>query len=106
MKIAVAALGKKKSSEIAEQAGRAPFYLIFDENETLLETLKNPFSRGGGGAGFGVAKMLADRKVSVAVAGDFGQKMTAALEQRGLRAYKSKGTVLEALSTLEEQGQP
>jgi predicted Fe-Mo cluster-binding NifX family protein len=33
MKIAVAALGKKKNSEIAEQAGRAPFYLIFDTLE-------------------------------------------------------------------------
>ncbi len=105
MRIAVAALGKKQSSEIGDQAGRAPFYLIFDESGTLLETLKNPFSRGGGGAGFGVAKMLADRQASVAVAGEFGQKMTSALEERGLRAYKYKGTVLEGLAALKEHGQ-
>ena len=86
MKIAIAAMGKKMDTEVGGQAGRAPFYLIFDENGSLLETLKNPFSRGGGGAGFGVAKMLADKQVTVAVAGEFGQNMVKALKERGLRA--------------------
>lgn len=106
MRIAVAALGKKPDSEISEQAGRSPYYLIFDEQGALLEMLKNPFSRGGGGAGFGVTKMLADKRVEVAVAGMFGQKMVAALQERGLRACTSKGTVQEGLAVVNEQRRP
>ena len=57
MKIAVAVMKKGESSTISDQPGRSAFFLLFDEQGRLLETLKNPFSRGGGGAGFGVAKM-------------------------------------------------
>lgn len=100
MKIAIAALGKKPESEISDQAGRSPYYLIFNEQGALLETLKNPFARGGGGAGFGVAKMLADKGVEVTVAGEFGPKMTAALQERGLRACTAGGTVQEGLAAV------
>ena len=47
MKIAIAALKKKENSQISIQAGRAPYYLIFNEKSELLETVSNPFSRGG-----------------------------------------------------------
>ena len=60
MRIAIAALKKQENSQISMQAGRAPYYLIFDKNFKLLESLSNPFKRGSGGAGFGVAKMLSD----------------------------------------------
>ena len=72
MKIAVAALKKDQNSEISSQAGRAPYFLIFDEKSTLLEALKNPFRVGGGGSGFGVAKMLEDKQITAVVAGQFG----------------------------------
>jgi predicted Fe-Mo cluster-binding NifX family protein len=98
MKIAVASQTKKVESKISEQAGRSPFYLIFDEQGSLLTAVKNPFSRGGGGAGFGVAKMLADKEVDLVVAGEFGPKMIAALEERGLRALEAAGTVREGLT--------
>jgi predicted Fe-Mo cluster-binding NifX family protein len=50
MKIAVAVTKKGETSPISDQPGRAAFFLVFDEEGRLLETLKNPFSRGGGGA--------------------------------------------------------
>ena len=37
MKIAVAAVKKEVGSDISGQAGRAPYYLIFDESGDLLE---------------------------------------------------------------------
>jgi len=98
MKIAVASQAKGEEAKISGQAGRSPFYLVFDEQGALLETVKNPFSRGGGGAGFGVAKMLADKKVDLVVAGEFGPKMIGALEERGLRALEAEGTVREGLA--------
>ena len=78
MKIAVAATNKNKNSEISPLGGRAPFYLIFNEKGELLDSLSNPFAVGGGGAGFAVAKMLADRKVDAVIAGGFGSNMIGA----------------------------
>lgn len=101
MKIAVAALKKGENSEISTQAGRSPFYLIFDERGKLLEELKNPFSVGGGGAGFGVAKMLADKEVSAVAAGKFGANMADALKERGIRVYEMKGTAKEAPARIQ-----
>jgi predicted Fe-Mo cluster-binding NifX family protein len=97
MKIAVASTGRDESSVVSPRPGRAKFYLIFSENGRLLETLFNPFSRGGGGAGFGVAKMLADKDVDVVVGGQFGDKMAAALAQRGLAYRALEGSVREAV---------
>lgn len=99
MKIAIAATGKTKNDDISDRAGRAPFYLIFNDSGELLEVIDNPFSFGGGGAGFSVAKMLADKNVNIVVAGKFGQKITGALDDRGLKYYEIKGKISDALTT-------
>lgn len=97
MRVAVASYENDVASAVAEQAGRAPLYLIFDGGETPAEAIKNPFSVGGGGAGYGVAKMLADKSVDTVVAGKFGENMIGALSQRGLSYRETGGTVAEAV---------
>jgi len=97
MRVAVATLNKKETSQISVQAGRAPYYLIFDENFKLLEPVSNPFKRGGGGAGFGVVKMLADKKVDMVIAGGFGENMIGALAERGIRYLEITGKAKQAL---------
>lgn len=83
MKIAIASEGKEKTSEISQRGGRAPYYLIF-ENQKLIESIKNPFASGSGGAGFSVAYMLADKKVNLFIAGKIGSNMESALKQKGI----------------------
>ena len=61
MKIAIASTSKGEDGEISQKGGRAPFYLIYDEEGGLQETVKNPVEQGGGGVGPFVAKMLADK---------------------------------------------
>jgi predicted Fe-Mo cluster-binding NifX family protein len=100
MKIAVAAIGKDETSEVSPRSGRSKFYLIFNERGELLEVISNPFSRGGGGAGFGVAKMLADKDVDIVIGGAFGGNMEDILRARGLRYYEMSGTVKESLMRL------
>lgn len=100
MKIAIASSKQDTSSEVNLQAGRAPYYLIFDDEKSLLESIKNPFVIGGGGAGYGVAKMFSDRKVDLAIAGEFGQNMENALAEKGIKYDKMRGSVKEVLDKL------
>jgi len=92
MKIAIASEGKTQESEISEKGGRAPFYLIFKDKK-LVEAIKNPFATGGGGAGWSVAFMLADKKVDKVIAGRIGPNMITALEQKNMKFQEASGKV-------------
>lgn len=100
MKIAIASENKDKKSNVSEKAGRAKYYLIVDKSGKLLETIDNPFSTGGGGAGFGVAKMLADKGVDTIVAGEFGSNMIQAMTERGLTHLTETGNIDDLLSNI------
>lgn len=83
MKIAVASEGQTSESIAATNAGRAPYYLIFKDKK-LIETLKNPFLEDAGGAGVNMADLLIEKDVEKVVAGQFGGKMSAILEEAGI----------------------
>jgi predicted Fe-Mo cluster-binding NifX family protein len=103
MKIAFASVDRDENAEISPRPGRARFYLLYDETGGFLEVITNLFSRGGGGAGFGVAKMLADKGVDIVVGGQFGENMEGALRERGLRYYDMTGSVRDGLRRVIEQ---
>jgi len=90
MKIAIASEGKNEDSEISQRGGRAPYYLIFDDKK-LVETIKNPFAAGSGGAGFSVAYMLAEKKVNLVIAGKLGGNMISALGEKGIKFEEKSG---------------
>ncbi len=92
MKVAIASENKNENSEISARAGRAPFYLIF-EGGNLIKVMKNPFSFGGGGAGWGVAKMLGDYKVDLVIAENFGENMKMAFKERKINFEERKGNI-------------
>lgn len=94
MKIAVATTKKGIKAKACSQAGRAPFYLIFEDG-VLVETWKNPFRVGGGGAGFSVAKAMADKEVKKIIAAQMGDKMKGALRERGIEFAEIQGTAQE-----------
>ena len=97
MKIAIASEGKDVESEISEKGGRAPYYLIF-EGKKLIETIKNPFVVGSGGAGFSVAYMLAEKKVNLVVAGKIGPNMKSALEEKGIESKEEGGKKVKEIT--------
>lgn len=97
MKIAIASEGDNENSQVSMVTGRAPYYLIF-EDEKLVEVVKNPFAFGGGGAGFGVAQMLANKGVEVVVSGKFGPNVTSFLQSKGIKIVEmSNISVKEAV---------
>ncbi len=103
MKIAIASEGKSIDSEISSKGGRALYYLIF-EDKKLTEIIKNPFAIGGGGSGWSVIHMLADKKVDLVVTGKIGPNMESALKEKGIKFEEKEGKVFEVddvLSTLK-----
>jgi predicted Fe-Mo cluster-binding NifX family protein len=98
LKIAVATVAQDEKSDISPRSGRSKFFLIFDESGNVTEVLSNPFSRGGGGAGFGVAKMLADKGVDIVVGNQIGEHMEEALRSRGMKYCELMGNPKEAVA--------
>ncbi|MFP4022517.1 MAG: NifB/NifX family molybdenum-iron cluster-binding protein [Candidatus Paceibacterota bacterium] len=97
MKIAIASVQNDKNSEVSDIAGRAPYYLIFNENSELIDSFENPFTEQKGGAGVAVAKMLAEKGVDMVIAGAFGEKMTDALEVEEIEYLEKGGLVAETI---------
>ena len=99
MKIAVALDESDENSEISFRGGRAGYSLVF-ENGRLSEVLKNPFAISGGGVGFGVAYMLADKGVELVIAGRFGSDMEAALKERHLDFEEMQGVIKDVIKKI------
>jgi len=96
MKIAIASEGKTQNSLISEKGGRAPYYLIFEENK-LVEVIKNPFTSGSGGAGFSVVYMMSEKGVGLIIAGKFGGNMISALEEKNINYREESGKTVEEI---------
>ena len=90
MKQAIAADGKDSEAMVSDRAGRAPYYLIYEDGE-LVETWKNPFAVGGGGAGWSVAYKLAEKGVARVVAGRLGGNFVKALDEKGVDHEEAPG---------------
>ena len=98
--IAVATFEKTESSQISDKAARAHYYLVFDKSGKLREIISNPFRDAAGGAGPKMADLLAEKNVTVVVAGAFGYKMAKALEAKGIKHHEATGIVKKAVEKL------
>lgn len=76
-----------EEGRVAERCGRAPHFLIGDSE------VANPYASARGGAGPAVAEWLAERGVTTLVCGEFGPKMRAALDARGIEAVEFHGSI-------------
>ena len=94
--IAVAANGQTPAASISAQAGRAPFFLFFDENGKLIETIANP-AKNSQNSGIAVADFLAGKGVTVVVAEEFGNRIVEVMKGKGIRAIAFKGSIAEAV---------
>lgn len=98
--IAVAAVDRTGNSQISQIAAHAPYYLIFDKNGKLLEVVSNPFRDAARSAGPQVAALLAEKNVTMMVAGDFGHKLKIALDEKGINHLAATGVVQKAIQEL------
>ena len=94
MKIAVASEGNTLNSKVSDKAGRAPYILII-ENGELKEAIKNAFAVGGGGAGWSVAYMIAEKGAEIFIAGKVGENMKEALEENNIKFIEQTNITIE-----------
>jgi len=101
MKIAVAATKNDISADVSYYGGRAPFFLIFDEQGNLLDSYSNPFSEMERHAGYEVSKLMAEQAVDVIIAGLFGPEMISELSGHGIKCITKSGAAGNAVLELD-----
>ncbi len=101
-KFAIAAEGQEASAAIAHLSGRAPYFIIYDENGNLLEVAVNIYLRQEYGIGPQAAAMLAEKKVTVLVGGVAGPKMKKVLDANNIRFVHRKGVVQQVVDELRQ----
>jgi len=87
MKKVVASLVEGDKYEVASNAARAPYFIVFD-NDKFIKSIKNPFVSGGW-AWFAVAELLKDEWCELFIAWKIGENMKGQLEKYGIK-YEEK----------------
>lgn len=98
MKIAIAATSSEADAYVDLRGARAACYWFYDSETGNSEVLENPVSENVKRAGPETAAFLLHQGVDKVVAGNFGQRFRAALEDAGVICLKSSGTVAAVLN--------
>ena len=94
--IAVAASDKTTSASVGYQAGRSPFFLMFDKQGAFVEAVGNPY-KDAGNAGIPALDFLAGKGVKVLVAEGFGSQIVEVMKSKGIRPLEFKGNAKDAV---------
>ncbi|MFO7867506.1 MAG: NifB/NifX family molybdenum-iron cluster-binding protein [Candidatus Aminicenantes bacterium] len=97
-KIAIASEGETIHSQVADQGPRGAWLLFFNQEGDLVEAVENPFQHERSQAGVRCAEFLAEKEVTVFVAGQAGPKMKQVLDSRNIDFMAFSGTVDDALA--------
>jgi len=100
MKIAVATTGPEKDAAISQQAGRTPFFLFFNDKGNFLEAVENPSRDRSRNAGPNAALFLADKGVTLVIAGNIGNKMEQALRDDQIEYIEKTGAAYDVVQTI------
>jgi predicted Fe-Mo cluster-binding NifX family protein len=103
--IAVASEGKTLKAAVSETAARCPYFLIVDSKGQLLEAVENPHKDTRRGAGVSAANFLAERNVTIIIAGNIGTKMRDELSAQKIAYFEFEGICEDAIrKILEKKG--
>lgn len=92
MKIAIAANSQDPNAAVCMHAARAPYYLIYDDG-ALLDVISNPYCSVERGAAPRAAELLREQGVESLVAGEFGDRFIAKLEEQNITPLQGVGLV-------------
>ena len=105
MKIGVLSDGPDLSSEVSEDFGHAPFFLIVDSETLDYTVVENEFMEAEG-AGMKVAQAIVDIGVEAVVVGGIGTHGFNILDKAGIDvSYDEEGSVEECVTDYIRRGE-
>lgn len=84
MKIAVTSMGNSIDSNLSEQFGRCPYFVIFDTTDNRNTVVENEMKNQQGGVGPQAAGFLIGKDVKVLLTGKVGGNAESALKRGGV----------------------
>lgn len=105
MKIAISSTGKTIESEINNEFGRCPYFIIADVKGKKIESyeaMENINMNQPGRAGIAAAQFVAEKGAEAVITGSVGPRAADILQQFKIPAYKAEGKVKDAVKMLIE----
>jgi len=87
MKIAIASLGITLKAKVDARFGRCHYFLIIETKTNDFKVIKNTGGQAFQGAGISAAQMIANKKVTAVIAGNFGPKAVSVLNASGIGIF-------------------
>ena len=101
MKICVPAMGRELQEPISQHFGRAPYYLIVDQDSGDIEILENRSEHMGGSGK--PPEHIASKGAEIMICSGLGPKAIDMLRSYGIRTYVgAQGSVGEAIQQWRE----
>jgi len=97
MKIGVSAMGDSCDADVSPQFARCPYFLIVDSETREFEAFSNSAAEASHGAGPAAVRELADRDVSVVLAGKIGPNAERALAAAGIEFVQAEAKISDAI---------
>lgn len=85
MKIAVTSTGPDLDDQVEARFGRGQYFLIVDTESMQFETIENPNTVTGGGAGIQSAQMMAEKDVKFVLTGNCGPNAFRVFGEAGIQ---------------------
>ncbi len=96
MKVAITALGPELKDGVSTRFGRAPYFLIVETDDlSLVESIENPNTSAGGGAGVQSAQLIVDRDVEIMLTGNCGPNAFQVFKAAGIKILVGAGGSIE-----------
>ena len=100
MKIAISSTGKTLDDDIDQRFGRCKYFIIAD-TENKVKAVENQGAIQGHGAGIKASQQIGELGVEAVITGNLGPNATDVLNQLGIKAYHSSGTVKDAIDAFK-----
>jgi len=104
MLVAIPADGKDAGSSMAGRFARAPFFVVFDDDGNIVESIENSVAGVAHGAGGNAVKLLADHNVDAVIVPQVGPNASMALKMAGISAFLSQHAILSDIIQQYLQG--
>lgn len=103
MTLCVTAKGEGIDAQAEERFGRAPYFVIVDEESGAATTISNAAAGGAGGVGIRSAQTMVDNGVKVLITGQVGGNANSALSAAGIAVYgyHAGGSVKDAVAAFK-----